>query len=344
MSIQSIEAAHAKHPKAKGLIALHPTYFGVVADFTAIADLCRQKKLILVADEAHGPHFRFGEDYPIAAEAAGADLTIQSTHKILSGLSQSAVLHLRGPRVEHARVRAALQALQTTSPHFAIMASIDLARRQMMLDGSKILDKLSRLALESRRELADIPGIRLLGREHALGCRSGFCTLDETKLLIDVSQTGWTGEEAQRYLNREFGVQPELSGPSYLLCILTVGSLRRDVQQLVLGMKRMVQCPSKPAKPLSNVHQLAGEMAARLPPMEMLPRDAFYAPQETIALSAAVGKISGEVITPYPPGIPVLMPGERMTREAIELLQEVRRSGCPISAIDPTMKTVRVVR
>jgi arginine decarboxylase len=343
VALSMVEVAVANHPQAKAMVVLNPTYFGTVPDMEAIAEVCKRSKLPLIADEAHGPHFRFGQGYPIAAENVGADIVVQSTHKILSGLSQAAVLHLQGDLVDPARVQAALQSLQTTSPNFAIMASIDLARRQMMQEGKSRLETMSKLADAARDRIRSIPGIELLEPHHATGRGSGFCELDKTKLVIDTSQLGWTGADAQRFLNRDYGVQPELSGAGYMLCILTLGSIREDIDQLVYGLKELsVRRPPR-IEDRSYVNALAERMSQVLPEMVMTPREAFYAKQQSIPCSDALNRISAEVVTPYPPGIPVLMPGERFSRDVLEFLDAVKRSRCPISAVDPSLETVRVV-
>ncbi len=343
LSVASVERALSLNANAKALIVLNPTYFGTVADFSAIANVCKRSDIVLIADEAHGPHFRFGQGYPIAAENAGADIIVQSTHKILSGLSQAAVLHVVGDRVEHARVQSALQSLQTTSPNFAIMASIDLARRQMMQEGQWRLASMMQLADFARTRIGSIDGIHILGPEHCIGKESGFYALDATKLLIDTSRCGWSGSDAQRFLNREYGVQPELSGSGHLLCILTLGSVREDVDQLIKGLKEMSVRNPPQYEDFSEVNNLAVRVAEQLPEVVMTPREAFYSQQKTIPFSQAIDRVSGEVITPYPPGIPVMMPGERFNRDTIKLLEAVKRSRCPISAVDPSMNTVRVV-
>ena len=339
----AVEEAIAKNPNAKAMLVLNPTYFGTVADFSAIADRCRKSGMVLIADEAHGPHFRFGQDYPIAAENAGADIVIQSTHKILSGLSQAAVLHLQGDRVEHARVQAALQSLQTTSPNFAIMASIDLARRQMVQEGTARLASMLQLAEIARSRIQAIQGLDVLSLPQLGNQGSGFYAQDKTKIVIDTSRIGWSGADAQRFLNREYGVQPELSGAGYLLCILTLGSIEEDIDQLIFGLKELSVRRPHHREDLSEVNELAKCVTARLPEKVMTPRDAFYSKQETIPFAQALNRISGEIVTPYPPGIPVVMPGERIQRETIELLEAVKWSRCPISAVDPSLETMRVV-
>lgn len=344
LSLDSVQAAVRQTPSAKALVALNPTYFGIVPDIVSIAQLCHQHNITLIADEAHGPHFRFGDEYPVAAENAGADIVIQSTHKILSGLSQAAVLHVCSDRVDQARVQATLQSLQTTSPNFAILSSIDLARRQMMQEGGQRLQSLRVLADEARLRLAELPGIRCLSEEHILGQGSGFDDFDRTKLLIDTQACGWSGSDTQRYLNRHWGVQPELAGASYILCIMTVGSLREDVECLVQALQTMTHTQPPPFENLSELIQLAGRVAVALPETAMTPREAFYRPHREVAFAQAYGCIAGEIITPYPPGIPVLMPGERFDRDTMELLSAVKRSRCPISAVDPELETVRVVQ
>lgn len=344
LSLQAVEQAIASFPHAKALVALNPTYFGVVPDMAAIAQACKQHGITLIADEAHGPHFRFGgAEYPLPAENAGADIVVQSTHKILSGLSQAAVLHVCSDKVDLARVQATLQSLQTTSPNFAILASIDLARRQMMLEGSARLQALRCLADEARQELSSIVGMRCMGAEHQLGQGSGFDDFDRTKLLIDTQACGWSGSDVQRTLNRQFGVQPELSGASYVLCIMTLGSNRHDVECLVGALKSISLTEPPPFENLHDLMQLAGRVAVSLPESVMSPRDAFYRPHLEVPFNEALDCVAGEIITPYPPGIPVLMPGERFDRDTMELLTAVKRSRCPISAVDPTLSTVRVV-
>lgn len=343
LSVASAESAVTRYPNAKALIALNPTYFGVVPDIASIAELCDRKHIPLIADEAHGPHFRFGpSDFPLAAENAGADIVVQSTHKILSALSQAAVLHVNGDKVDHDRVQAALQTLQTTSPNFAIMASIDLARRQMMREGNWRLPALLALADEARNEIESIDELEVLAPRHSTGAGSGFFALDRTKLVIDISRTGWSGTDAQRFLNREFGVQPELSGPGYLLCILTLGSIRADVDHLLAGLHALRNHKPPQRSDFTELNSLAGRVAEQLPEIVMSPREAFYSEHRTLPFAQALGHIAGEIITPYPPGIPVMMPGERFNRDTIELLAAVKRSRCPISAVDPTLESVRV--
>ncbi len=343
LSLKSTASELRQHPDAKAMAVLNPTYFGVVPNIAKIANQIAPTSTALIADEAHGPHFHFCDRFPVAAEDAGADLTIQSTHKILSGLSQAAVLHLKHGKVDAARVSGVLQSLQTTSPNFAILASIDLARRQMVQQGSQLCSSMLELAESARAEINRIDGLRVMGTEHALGEHSGFLTLDPTKLLIDTSQIGWSGPDAIRFLNARFGVQPELSGPTYILCILTVGSIQSDVDCLLTALRALKETQPPRTEGYRQVRELAEHCATSLPTAALTPREAFYARQRFVQLGAAKGHICGEIITPYPPGIPIIMPGERFEPETIELLEAVKRSGCPISCEDPTIEQVKIL-
>jgi len=346
LATKQVEDALDAEPGAKALVALNPTYFGTTPDIAQLGRVCRDRGLLLLADEAHGPHFHFHDELPLAAEDAGADTVVQSIHKILSGLSQAAVLHTRG--LDPARVQKVLQLIQTTSPSFPIMASIDFARRQMVVDGARLLGDALALARRGRRELAAIPGLEVLGREHVTGPSSGFFDLDETKIVVRVEELGLTGYEVQRILNRDFGVQPELGGTSHVLFILTIGNDDRDVDRMVAAMRSIASnarggSRAERASSAPATAAVSNALLAIVPKVEMTPRDAFYAKSRAIDFASAAGHVCAEVVTPYPPGIPTLMPGERITREILTELARVRDAGCPISSSDPTLGALRVV-
>lgn len=341
LAADKVDAAFTAHPKARALFVLSPTYFGTVPDLAALAEVCRRHGRLLLVDQAHGAHFHFHPELPVAAEDIGADAVVQSIHKTLSGLSQAAVLHLCTDRLDVARVQEVLQLLQTTSPSFPVMASIDLARREMALDGERLLTEALGLARRARAELAAIAGVVVLGPERTTGARSGFFALDETKITIRVD--GVTGYEVQRLLNEQHGVQPELGGTSHVLFILTIGNTDRDVDRMVAGVRAIAASrqatPSRDASPAPH----AWALRAVQPDVVMTPREAFYARAQTVDFFAAEGRVCAEVVTPYPPGIPVLMPGERITRALLDELARVREARCPISASDPTLVKMRVV-
>lgn len=327
---------------AKALWALHPTYYGTTADIAALATLCRRFDARLLVDGAHSPHFTFHPDLPVAAERAGAVATVQSVHKILSGLSQAAVLHIDPAVLDPATVRRALQLIQTTSPHFAIMASIDLARQQMVLTGREMLDSTFERARRAATRLAAIPGVSVLCPDDAAGAGTGFHRLDETKLLIGTQELAADARDIVARLNRVHGVQPELSGPGHVLCITTIGTSDADMERLIAGFDEVAAYVGR--RPAGDDSGLIADMLALRAETVLTPREAFFAAEEAVPLSQTTGRVAADAITPYPPGIPLVMPGERLTRDVIDLLQALRAAGNPISASDPGLDVVKVVR
>lgn len=327
---------------ASALWALHPTYYGTTADISALADLCRRFDARLLVDGAHSPHFAFHPDLPTPAERAGAVATVQSVHKILSGLSQAAVLHVDPDALDPATVRRALQLIQTTSPHFAIMASIDLARRQMMLSGREMLDGALDRARRTAVRLAAINGLTVLSRDDIAGAGTGFHQLDETKLLIGTSELAADARDVVARLNHVHGVQPELSGPGHVLCISTIGNSEGDMDRLVEGFAEVAAYAGTRTR--GNDDALIADALALRPEPVLTPREAFFATEETLPVPQATGRVAAEAITPYPPGIPLVMPGERLTRQVVDVLTALRAAGNPISASDPALDVVKVVR
>ena len=327
---------------ATALWILHPTYYGTTGDVAALAAACRRHGATLLVDGAHSPHFAFHPELPTAAETAGAAATVQSVHKILSGLSQAAVLHVDPAVLEEATVRRALQLIQTTSPHFAIMASIDLARRQMMLNGRELLAQNLVRARDAADRLAAIPGLTVLRPEHLAGAGTGLHQLDETKLLVGTSELALPARDVVRRLNDVHGVQPELSGAGHVLCITTIGNTASDLDRLVAGFAEVAEHAG--LRHGDGAPAVRPELLTVRPEQVLTPREAYFAAEETVGLTRAAGRISAEAITPYPPGIPLVMPGERLDRDVLDLLTALRDAGNPISAADPTLEFLTVVR
>jgi arginine/lysine/ornithine decarboxylase len=326
---------------AKALWVLHPTYYGTTGDIAALAELSRRHDATLLVDGAHSPHFAFHPDLPTPGESVGAAATVQSVHKILSGLSQAAVLHIDPEVLDPASVRRSLQLIQTTSPHFAIMASIDLARREMMLHGRDLLDQALQRARDAAVRLAAIPGLRVLRPDDLAGAGTGLHQLDETKLLIGTSGLAAEARDVVERLNRVHGVQPELSGTGHVLCISTIGNTDEDFERLVAGFTEVARHVGPSS--VGTETELIGDLLAVHPETVLTPREAFFAADEPVSLQGAAGRVAAEAITPYPPGIPLVMPGERLDTDVIDLLVALRDKGNPISASDPSMERVLVV-
>lgn len=346
LSASTVKNALHNHPDCLALYLLNPTYYGSVPDIRTLVDLCHSQDKLIIADEAHGPHFHFCDQLPLAAEDAGADMIVQSTHKILSALSQGSVLHLNKSRVEEKFVRKVLQLVQTTSPSFIIMASIDLARKQMVLEGSSRFTQIVHLARETREKIREMPGLSLLEKplNHEMG--SGFYDLDETKIVINTKELGISGYDLLKLLNEDYNIQPEIAGPTYVLCIVSVGSIQEDCDRLVEACNNIVRTVKpKSSKYIEKITKIAEQGRALTTSFSiyMTPRDAFYANSINLDVKKCVGRVCAEVVTPYPPGIPVLMPGELITQEIIEFLLEIKALGNPISSTDPLVNTLQVV-
>ena len=332
---EAIGQALEQHPDTKAVMVLYPTYQGVCGDLAAIAKITKQYKIPLLVDEAHGAHFGFHPDLPPSALSLGADLTVQSTHKVLSAMTQASMLHTKGDRVSPQKITKALQLLQSTSPSYLLLASLDAARRQMATEGTQLMTKTLELATIARKELAEIPCFSVLEPKSI----AGFKYLDRTRLTIDISQLGITGFEADEILHQRLGVTCELPLPQHLTFIISLGNTKEDIQQLIKAFQTISHSPNLPLPHFPS-----------LPPIhpstpQISPRQAYFSPTETIPIETARDRLCAELICPYPPGIPILMPGEIIASEAIDYLQQVLDSGGIITGCsDPTLKTIQVMQ
>lgn len=357
-SIATITAALETYPDAKAVLLVSPTYEGIGGDLTAVAAIVHQFGLPLLIDEAHGAHFGFHPELPAAALASGADLAIQSTHKTLSALTQAAMLHLRGDRIDPDRVSRALQLVQSTSPNYLLLASLDGARQQMATAGPTLMQQTLELSRLAHQRLSQIPGLRLLSIESVQAVGLG-ATLDPTRLTIDVSALGITGFEADEFLHQQWGVTVELPALRHLTCIVTWGNSRTDIDRLIAAFQALQQTagadpPSRILpSPTSSNPALSFGLSATLPAIPGLatisipdcsPRAAFFAPSRARSIEQTIGERSAELICPYPPGIPVLLPGEPITSDAVYYLQQVLDNGGMLTGCaDPSLQTLRVL-
>lgn len=338
---QEVERHLRAHPNAKAVLVVNPTYFGGCSDLAAIARVAHEHGKPLLVDEAHGPHFHFHRGLPLSAIQAGADMVVQSTHKIVSGMTQASMLHLRGERVDVKRTRNVLMLLQSTSPSYVLMASLDVARRQMALEGERLLSGTLALAEQARERLNLIPGISCFGKERC--GRPGLYDLDVTKLTINVSGAGLTGFQALDGLNRLHGVQSEMATLHHVLEIVSIGNTQRDLDRLVAGIAAIAEAARNDGATFTGG---AGAYQA-LPPIPeaaVTPRDAFFARTRRVPFGQSAGQVCAEIVAPYPPGIPILTPGERITPEAVEYLLLIHENGGFINGPeDNRLSTIKVV-
>lgn len=339
VSYESAKQAMDANPGARAILVTSPNYYGICADIERIIPYARDKGMIVLVDEAHGPHLKYHSKLPTCALTAGADLCVQSTHKIVGGMTQASMLHARTGRIEIEDVTKTLKLLQTTSPSYILMASLDLARMQMATEGKKLLTRAIKLAEEARMQINAIPGVHCLGRDAARA--AGSANMDVTKLTITVSGLGLSGYHASQILNARFGIQVEMADPFHVLVIVSIGDRRDDLARLVEALKQIAGEAGlqRSLLPLDNVH----------PPLLsnrsiMTPREAFYSETELVGVNQAVGRISAEIVTVYPPGIPLLVPGEEVPREAIDYISNMAGLGAIIDGLSGTDSLVRVVK
>jgi arginine decarboxylase len=336
---EAIAKTLKQHPDTKAVMIVYPTYQGICGDIDAIAQLTHQYDIPLLVDEAHGAHFAFHSDLPPSALNAGADLTVQSTHKVLGAMTQASMLHLQGDRINPQHISRALQLLQSTSPSYLLLASLDAARQQMALHGQQLLTRTLQLADEARSGIAQIPGLSLV--ELAQPCL-GFRLLDKTRLTVNVTQLGLSGFEADEILHEQLGVTAELPMLQHLTFMITIGNTAADIKELIRSFTILSHDYQQNAIALPPCHVVS--LLPHHSLLQLSPRNAFFAPTKILPLEKSIGCISAELVCPYPPGIPILMPGEVITGSALNYLQQIlalggRMTGCS----DSTLKTLRVL-
>ncbi len=328
-----------ENPDVKAVAVTNPTYNGIATNIGEIAKICDEHKKILLVDEAHGPHLKFHDQLPFSAMEAGADMCVESTHKIISGMTQASMLHAKGKRVNLSRLKKILQLLQTTSPSYILMASLDLARMQMATEGEKLLSQTITLAEEARQEINRIPGIRCFGSE-MIGL-PGIFDLDPTKLTVKVSEIGLTGLEVSRILNQFYGIQPEYADLTNIIFIVSIGNKKSEIQRLVHSLREVSKYYSKEE---GGKKTLPLRWPSFTTEVVMSPREAVFSETKKMPFKDAIGMVSAEIYAPYPPGIPVLVPGEKITAEIFDYLKQVRSTGTRINGQeDVKLKTIRVV-
>lgn len=327
-------------PGARAAFVVSPTYYGMCADVAGLAEVAHAAGAPLVVDQAWGPHFGFHPDLPQSALRLGADAVITSTHKLAGSLTQSAMLHVADTgRVDAGAVARAVRLLRSTSPSALLLASLDASRRQLAVHGEALIHETLAHAATARDKLAGTPGIAVI--DGSFVGRPGIAGWDPLRLVLDVRATGRTGYAVAEALRRAYDVQPELATHATLVLLLGVAQppealvrVAGDIDEIVkrIGVEGDVGAISRPAGALRN------EMAVS-------PRDAFLGEAEVVAVDDAVGRISCESIAGYPPGIPALLPGERITAETIAYLRELVTAGARLhGASDVSFATINVLR
>lgn len=327
-----VAAALGAHPDARGVFLVEPNFVGVSSDVAAIAATCHTAGVPLAVDQAWGAYLGFHPALPPHALALGADALVTSAHKTLTGFTQSAYLLARAGRLDLDRLRESFDALNTTSPSAGILASLDRTRALLAARGEELLGRTLALVAGARAELAAIEGLRVLGPE------AGW-PYDPAKLVLALAGTGADGIAVERDLWAE-GVRVELANRDTLVPLVTIGDSEESVGRLVSALTRSLERrrgEPRAAGGASAVWSVEPEVA-------LSPREAFFAPRETVRAAAAAGRIAAETVAPYPPGIPAIAPGEVLSAPLLEALAEAAATGTRLAyCADPSLATIRVV-
>lgn len=337
----SLAAALDATPEAVAALVVSPTYFGACADVAGLAEVAHSRGVPLVVDEAWGAHLHFHPDLPTAALESGADLVTSSTHKIVGSLTQAAMLHVgRGGRIDDAIVDRCVSLVETTSPSGLLTGSLDAARRQVSVHGEALLGETLAALAGVRERIREIPGLDVLD-ERMVG-RPGVAGWDPLRLGIDVRATGSSALRLWKAAFHTAEIDLELYSGNVVVAIFGVGEPPEEAgERLVAGLRRAVaELEETPGAP--------DEKLAPAPPwgeLVLTPREAFLGPQEVVPFDAAAGRIAAEGLAAYPPGIPNVLPGERLTTETLDFIREsVAHGGYVRGSSDRELKTLRVAR
>ncbi|MCR5742275.1 MAG: aminotransferase class I/II-fold pyridoxal phosphate-dependent enzyme [Lachnospiraceae bacterium] len=334
VSVEEIERVMNENPDAKAVFINNPTYYGICSDIKTITRLAHERGMKVLVDEAHGTHLYFNAELPMSAMEAGADLAAVSMHKSGGSLTQSSIL-LCGAGVDADYVRQIINLTQTTSASYLLLSSLDISRRNLALRGEESFAKVAKMASYARDEINEIGGYYAYGRELIDG--DSVCDFDVTKLSVYTQGIGLTGIEVYDLLRDEYDIQIEFGDIGNILAYISIGDRIQEIERLVGA--------------LEDIKRLYGRQGAELycgefiqPEMVLSPRKAFYSTKEMLPIEETAGRICGEIVMCYPPGIPILTPGERITPEIIEYIQYSREKGCSLQGTkDPKCELLNVI-
>ena len=316
-----LEQVIRQNPDAKAILVNNPTYYGICSDLKRIVELAHEQDMLVLVDEAHGTHFYFSDELPLAAMDAGADMAAVSMHKSGGSLTQSSFL-LTGERVNADYVRQIINLSQTTSGSYLLMASLDIARKNMAIHGKEISREVIALAQYARREINAISGYYAYAKELING--GSVFDFDITKLSVNTLDTGLAGIEVYDILRDEYGIQIEFGDLGNILAYLSVGDREPDVERLVTALADLQRRYKKERTGLLDHEYISPVVAAG-------PKQAFFGKKQSLPIQETEGRICSEFVMLYPPGIPILAPGERITREILDYIRYAREKGCLVT-------------
>ena len=321
MSVADVKAAIEKHPSAKAVLVNNPTYYGICSNIREIVRLAHAAGMKVLADEAHGTHFYFGENMPVSAMAAGADLASVSMHKSGGSLTQSSFL-LCGPSMNAEHVRQIINLTQTTSGSYLLMSSLDISRRNLALRGRQVFHQVADMAEYAREEINAVGGYYAFGKELCNG--NSVFDFDTTKLSVHTLDIGLAGIEVYDILRDEYDIQIEFGDIGNILAYLSIGDRPQEIERLVSALAEIKRRYHTDGTGLLSQEYIDPVVAAS-------PQEAFYAPKKSLPLRETEGMVCSEFVMCYPPGIPILAPGERITKEILNYIEYAKAKGCSMT-------------
>ena len=324
MSVSQVENAIRENPNAKAIMVNNPTYYGICSDLKKITELAHEHNMLVLVDEAHGTHFYFGDNFPLTAMKAGADCASVSMHKSGGSLTQSSFL-LMGKNINSDYMRQVINLTQTTSASYLLLSSLDISRKRLALSGREIFEKTVEMAEYARAEINDIGGYYAYSRELING--DSIYDFDVSKLSIFTLPIGLAGIEVYDLLRDEYDIQIEFGDIGNILAYISVGDRKRDIERLISALSEIKRRFSR-----TGADMLSHEYIS--PIVSEAPRKAFYADKISLPLDEASGKVCTEFVMCYPPGIPILAPGELVTDEIIEYIKYAKAKGCQMTGTE----------
>ena len=335
MRLEQVEAAIRNNPDAVAVFVNNPTYYGVCSDLRSIVKLAHEHGMLVLADEAHGTHFYFGEGLPVSAMAAGADITAVSMHKSGGSLTQSSFL-LTGPGVSVGHVRQIINLTQTTSGSYLLLSSLDISRRNLALRGRREFEKVIDRAEYAREEINNIGGYYAFSQDLVNG--NSIFAFDRTKLSVHTLEIGLAGIEVYDILRDEYDIQIEFGDIGNILAYLSIGDRRQEVERLVSALAEVKRRYKKDRAGMLSQEYIDPKVVAT-------PQEAFYAPKESLPLEQTAGRICSEFVMCYPPGIPILAPGEEITEDILDYIVYAKEKGCSMTGPeDPGIRHLNVLK
>ena len=330
-----VAQAIKKHPDAKAILINNPTYYGICSDLKGLTEMAHKAGMLVLVDEAHGAHLHFTDKLPLSAMDAGADMAAVSMHKSGGSLTQSSLL-LVGDQMNPEYVRQIINLTQSTSASYLLMASLDISRRNLALRGKESFEKVIELSEYARREINAIGGYYAYSKELIDGV--SVCDFDVTKLSVYTQGIGLTGIEVYDLLRDEYDIQIEFGDIGNILAYISIGDRIQDIERLVGALADIKRLYSRDGKDL-----IAGEYIQ--PELVLSLQEAFYSERKSLTLDESVGQVCGEFVMCYPPGIPILAPGERITREIVDYIQFAKERGCSLQGTeDPEVNHINVIK